>query len=701
MMFHLGQRRLPCIMQVEKSECGLACLAMVAGYYGHRVDLNTLRHEHPVSCQGATLGQLLQVAGALHLQARALRVDPEELPDVRTPAILHWNLDHFVVLRELGRRHAQVHDPALGECRYSLTELRRHFTGVAIECVPGREFRRERRQRRSRLRDLFAIFPGFHACLLQLFSLSLLIQLAGIGSAFFLQLVIDESIAKADVDLLVVLSAGFGMLMLIRVGMEFLRGTVQRMFASDLGFQMAGNVMGHLMKLPVDFFLKRHVGDIVSRFGGVQEIRRLLSEDLVLVVLDGVMALLGFFVLFMLDVPLAMTVLAFVLLVMVLKFGVLPVLRAQNEQLMITEARANSSFMESLRGIEMLKLSCRELPRLTRWRHQMAEQVNAGVQLRRLTLRVEAGYGIISTFEHILIVYLAASAVLAGEMTLGFMSAFLALRTQFTAAVSSLIDRMVQIRLMSLQLERVSDITCTAAEFAEFCLPEESPNRCCELVLEHVSYTYAGDRRPLLAEVTLHIAAGEIVAIVGPSGSGKSTFLKLLAGLLQPSSGVMKVNGEPLGQETLRAHRARCVGVLQTDQLLSGSLRDNITLYDEIVDEERLRRAAEMAGIREFIESLPMGYLSLVGDMGAALSAGQAQRILLARVFYAPAQLLLLDEATANLDPIVEEKVLQSVRALGITTVMITHRAAPLRIASRVLQCHEGRVSELPRNVGR
>lgn len=695
--FSQSSHGLPCILQAERAECGLACLAMIAGYYGHRVDLNTLRHEYPVSSHGASLKELLRIADGLQLHSRALRVEMEELASVQTPAILHWDLDHFVVLRALGQRHAWVHDPASGERRYTLAELGRHFTGVAIECVPGQDFRAQHRQRRSRLRELFTAFPGFYGSVLQLFALSLLIQLAGIGAAFHLQLVIDESISKADADLLTVLSLGFGLLMLIRVGMSFLRGTVQMYFTNLLGFQMAGNVMNHLMRLPVDFFLKRHVGDLVSRFSAVQEIRRLLSEDMITAALDGLMAVLGFGVLVLFNARLALIVLLFVFFTMLLKLGVLAPMRARSEQMLVAEARAGSTFMESLRSMEMLKFYCRELPRIWTWRHQLAEQMNAGVQLRRLSLRVEAGFGLLAGLEYILVLHLAATQVLAGQISLGVMSAFLALRSQFSSSVTSFIDKLVQLRLMGLQLERVSDITCAETEFADFRLPETRGASPCSLSLENVSFSYAGERQALLQDLSLHIEAGEVVALVGESGSGKSTLLKLLGGLLPPSAGVLRVNGESLSAEGLRAHRASCAGVLQTDQLLSGTLRENIVLYADEVDEQRLQQAARMAGVDEFVESLPMGYRSLVGDMGASLSAGQAQRILLARAFYARAGLLLLDEATANLDAALEAHVLQSVRSLGVTTVMITHRAAPLQIASRVLLCHGGRVRELPK----
>lgn len=688
--------RLPIIVQAERSECGLACLAMIATYYGTRVNLNGLRQDFPVSVRGACLGDILGVASALKLQTRALRLEPKELSKIALPAILHWDMGHFVVLKSVNRNGATIHDPAFGERKCSSKELDLHFTGIAIECIPSRDFVRESREQSTSLWELFSRFPGFYAAVGQLFLLSFLIQLANIGAAFYLQLVIDESIAKHDTDLLVVLCVGFGLLMICTVAMSFARSTVQLYFANQLGFQMAGNVFAHLMKLPVEFFSKRHVGDLVSRFASLGEIRNTLAEDMITVVLDGLFASMVLIVLFYFEATLASLVLIFVVLMSLFKLSLISPIKSLTERRIVAEAIASSSLMENMRAIEIIKFYCRELQRVWSWRHHYAQQVNATVALSRFGIRIEAAYGLLTGLENILVIYLAARFVLEGSISLGFMTAFLALKANFSTSIRSLIDKIVQIRLLRLQLERVSDITCAKVEYADFHLPALVSKLRGQLELRALSYRYSGSAEPALREVNLRIEAGEIVAIVGPSGSGKSTLIKLMAGLVFPTEGCVEVDGQALQRVGIRQFRSACAGVLQTDQLLSGTLQENICLYDDAVDLPRMERAARMAGIQEFIDSLPMAYNSLVGDMGSIMSAGQAQRILLARAFYKPARVLFLDEATANLDLEVEQQVLRAIQSLQVTTIMVTHRQAPLQIANRVLCCEGGSVREWP-----
>lgn len=690
------KHRLPIILQAERSECGLACVAMIASYFGYRVNLNSLRQEFPASIRGASLSEILSVASALKLQTRALRLEPKELKNIALPAILHWDMGHFVVLKRISRSGVVIHDPALGERKCSVKELDAHFTGIAIECVAGRDFIQATREQRTTLSELFSRYPGFYSAVGQLFILSLLIQLANIGAAFFLQLVIDESIAKNDTDLLVVLSVGFSLLMITNVAMSFARGTVQLYFSNQLGFQMAGNVFSHLMKLPVEYFSKRHVGDLVSRFGALGEIRNTLAEEMITVILDGIFASLVLVVLFYFHTTLAMVVLAFVVVFSIFKLSLISPIRTLTERRIVAEAVTSSGLMENMRAIEIIKFYCRELPRVLSWRNQYADQVNASVQLSRFSIRIEAAYSLLTGLENLLVIYLAARFVLEGSISLGFMTAFLALKSNFSTSIRSLIDKVVQIRLMKLQLERVSDITCAKVEYADFYLPETPYKLSGQLRLQGVSYRYSGNTEPVIRDVDLHIDTGDIVAIVGPSGSGKSTLIKIMAGLVFPSEGCVEVDGKTMQSTGVRRYRDACAGVLQSDQLLSGSLKENICLYDEVVDMPRMERAAQMAGIADFINSLPMGYRSLVGDMGSIMSAGQAQRILLARAFYKRAQILFLDEATANLDLEVEQQVLAAIRSLGITTIMVTHRQAPLTIATRVFRCEAGRVFEWP-----
>ncbi len=309
-----------------------------------------------------------------------------------------------------------------------------------------------------------------------------------------------------------------------------------------------------------------------------------------------------------------------------------------------------------------------------------------------MLVRVETAYGLLNGIEHVLVIYLAALAVMEGSITLGFLTAFIALKGHFSTAIRAFIDKLVQMRLLRLQLERVSDITCAEPEFADFLLPQVRALMEGWLQVRDLAYSYPGAPAPVFSHLTLDIHPGEILAITGASGSGKSTLVRILAGLLRPEQGQVLADGQSLTGANARRFRDVCSGVLQGEQLLSGTLLENITLFAEAVDYPRMQRACRMARIDAFIASLPMGFNSLVGDMGAIMSAGQGQRVLLARAFYKQPRILFLDEATANLDPEVEVEILQEIKALGVTTVMVTHRAAPLNVATRVVHLEAGRL---------
>lgn len=681
-----GRHCLPLIMQAERTECGLACVAMIAGYFGQKTDLNFLRRDYPVSARGANLADIMATAQRLQLSTRPLRLELEDLQQLQLPAVLHWDMTHFVVLKRVSRKGIVIHDPAVGLRRYSLTETSRHFTGIAVEIMPGLEFSPHTHTLRSRLTDLFRRYPGFYLAIGQLFVLSLFLQLASVGSAFYMQLVIDEGLAKQDRDIIGILATGFFMLALTNVAMIFGRSTVQLYFSNQLGFQLAGNVFNHLLSLPVDFFTKRHVGDLVSRFGSIREIRRIITEDLVTVVLDGVFALVTLAVMFYFSALLACVVLLFVCLVTVLKLVLIPHIQAMQEQIIVAEAKTSTSLMENMRTIEILKFYCRELQRLSVWRNLYAEQINNQVALTRFTINLDAIYGFLFALENILVIYLAALLVLDGEITLGFLTAFIALKGNFSTSIRSFVEKLLQIRLVKLQLERVSDITCAQKECDSLHLPVIRRPVAGTLSLDQVSYAYPGAGNDVLRDISVDIMPGELVAIAGPSGSGKSTLMKIMAGLLPAKGGAVSVGGTDIRHLGLRQFRDGCAGVLQGDQLLSGTIVDNITLFDDEIDYERLEQVATMAQIRDFVDDLPMGYNSLIGDMGSIMSAGQGQRILLARAFYKRARFLFLDEATANLDADTEALILNQLRNLDATIVFVTHRTAPLKMADRVIR---------------
>ncbi len=688
MISELFARRnsLPVILQAERTECGLACLAMVATYFGYKTDLNYLRREAPVSGRGASLADVMQTAQSLQLSPRAIKLELEDLQNLQLPAVLHWDLTHFVVLKRVSRKGIIIHDPAVGVRRYTFTETSRHFTGIALELTPGLEFNAQIRTLSSKLTDLFRVAPGFYRAIGQLFVLSLLLQLASVGSAFYMQLVIDEGLAVQDRDIISVLAIGFFMLALCTVAMTYARASVQLYFSNQLGFQMAGNVFQHLLSLPVDFFGKRHVGDLVSRFGSIREIRRIITEDLVTVVLDGIFALITLGVMFYFSVTLALVVLGFVSLVTALKLALIPRVQALQEQIIVAEAKTSTSLMENMRTIEIIKFYCRELQRLGLWRNAYADQINTQVALTRFTINLDAVYGLLFALENVLVIYLAAMLVLDGDITLGFLTAFIALKSNFSGSIRSFVEKLVQIRLVKLQLERVSDITCTEREIDTLQLPVVRNTLDGSLNLTRVSYVYPGADSEILSDISVDIKSGELIAIAGPSGCGKSTLMKLMAGLLPATRGVVSADGTDIRRLGVRLFRDNCAGVLQGDQLLSGTILDNITLFTDDVDYARLEQVAAMADIADLVSRLPMGYNSLIGDMGSIVSAGQGQRILLARAFYKQPRFLFLDEATANLDADSEARILSQLRRLDATIIFVTHRQAPLDIADRVIR---------------
>src|SRR3954469_25109193 len=288
---HFGARRLPMIHQTEAAECGLACLAMVASYHGHAIDLNALRRRYPVSLKGVTLRALIQVANQLGLACRPLRFEPDHLRQLRLPAILHWDLNHFVVLKAVTGRGIVVHDPAAGEKGYPIAEASKHLTGVALEVAPAQGFAPKDERARLPFAAFWGGLRGLTHPLAQIFVLSAILEMLVIAAPFYMQIAVDEVIARGDADLLVVLALGFGLLALVTVVTTALRSHVILVVQNFLLFQIGARLFHHLLRLPLAWFEKRHVGDVLSRFTSIEPIRNLLAEGLMAAVIDGVMAM--------------------------------------------------------------------------------------------------------------------------------------------------------------------------------------------------------------------------------------------------------------------------------------------------------------------------------------------------------------------------------------------------------------------------
>jgi ATP-binding cassette subfamily B protein RaxB len=692
-LLRLGPRsRLPVFLQTEAAECGLASLGMVACFHGHRIDLAGLRRRFTVSLKGATLAFIMQAAGRLDLAPRPLKLELHELPQLRAPCILHWDMNHFVVLKSADARGAIVHDPAFGVRRMPMGEVSKHFTGIALELAPTTRFRPAEERRSLRIADLMGPVDGLKRSLAQVFALALTLQAIAIVTPFYMQWAIDGAVVSADRDLLAVLGLGFLMLAVIQVALSALRSWVVLYLGTTLNLQWLANVFSHLLRLPVSWFEKRHLGDVVSRFGAVNAIQRTLTSSFVEALIDGAMAAATLAMMLVYSGALAGLAVAAVVLYGLLRWAFYDPLRRATEEHIVHTAKQQSHFLETVRGVQSIKLFGREEQRRSRWLNLVVDAVNQDLATQKLGLGFRSANGLVFGLERIAIVWLGCLAVLDSAFSVGMLFAFMSYKDQFSARVAALVDKMIELRMLGLQGERLADIVLAAPEPESPVAPVDDIEASLEV--RGVSFRYS-DMEPLvLVNCSFTVAPGESVAIVGASGGGKTTLLKILLGLLAPTDGKVVAGGVDIRKLGIDRYRKLVGTVMQDDQLFAGSIADNIGFFDPASDHGAIERCARLAAVHDDIAAMPMGYNTLIGDMGAALSGGQKQRILLARALYKQPKILFLDEATSALDVQKERAVNDAVRSLNLTRIIIAHRPETIASAERVIVLQSGKVAQ-------
>jgi ATP-binding cassette, subfamily B, bacterial CvaB/MchF/RaxB len=693
----LGGRRLPMVLQTEAAECGLACLAMITSHLGHRVDMPTLRGRFSVSLKGSTMVDLVRMAGQLHLNPRALRAEMEHLPQLVLPCVLHWDLNHFVVLKEVRGGTAVIHDPARGVRRLPLAEVSRHFTGVVLELTPLADFKPRTEKQSVSLRQLLGHVSGLKRSLLHIFVLALALEGFMLLAPFFMQWVVDGVLVSADRDLLVTLGLGFGLLVLIQVVAGAIRSWAVLHLSSTLNLQWLSNVFAHLMRLPVEWFEKRHTGDVMSRFGAVQQIQQTLTTSFIEALLDGLLVVVTLVMMAVYSVTLTAIAIGCVGAYALLRWAFFRPLREATEEAIVHDAKRSTHFLESLRGVQSIKLFNRQEDRQARFMNLVVDAMNAHIATRKLDLMFGVLHKLVFGLERVAVVWVGALLVMDHRFSVGMLFAFIAYKEQFATRFSGLIDKLVDVKMLKLQGERLADIVLTAPEPQAEVAPRVGPQP--RLELSGVSFAYSDGEPDVLRRLNLVIEPGESVAISGASGCGKTTLLKLMLGIHTPLAGEVRIGGVPLQRLGLRAWRDMIGTVMQDDQLFAGSITDNISFFELQPDAAWVEECARIAAVHDEIEAMPMGYHTLIGDMGASISGGQKQRILLARALYKRPKILFLDEATSALDVDREREVNQAIRQLDLTRVIVAHRPETIASANRVIVLSEGRVMQDLRTV--
>ena len=723
------KKRVPVVLQSEAAECGLACMTMIAQYYSDKRDLNALRQSVSVSLRGTTLKDVMRIASDLGFQTRAIKIEMEHLAQLSCPAILHWNMNHFVVLTKVKGKTLTIHDPALGERKLTYSEASKYITGIALEVTPSDTFSPKKSAPRLGLSQFFTRTTGFKRNLLTLFALSIVLQLFALASPYYMQTVVDDVLIYNNDALLKALAIGFALLLIIETFTSGIRKFVILSVSSRLQLQMSASVFKHLLSLPLDYFDKRHIGDVVSRFGSLASIREFLTTGLVTALLDGLMAVITLAVMILYSPKLTLVVVAIMLAYLVVRLGLLPFIKRLTTERIALAALEQSHFMESVRAILPIRVYSQEVQRHGQWQNKLVATLNKDITLGKINIGSALTNQLLFGAENLVVVYIGASLVMEGTLSIGMLLAFMAYKARFVSALDGVVNKLIELSMLGVHFNRLSDILLTPSQqkplslktkddtfekqnvhFSNADVPNSStsnslaPNvltpdgastpslldaktRPVALKATALSYRYSETNAWVFKNLMFSVHSGEIVAITGDSGCGKSTMLKCLMGLYPVSEGNIE---HPSSTNPVIA------SVLQEDTCLSGTIAQNICCFEEAPDLKKMVYVAQLACIHEDIMQMPMQYHSLVGDMGSSLSGGQKQRLLLARALYQEPDILFLDEASSHLDMENEAQINHHLKSLNMTRIIVAHRPQSIAMADKVYRLENGNLHLCP-----
>lgn len=680
----LSAATVPMVYQTEASDCGLACLAMVSAHLQGTMSLRDLRHMAQPSSRGMSLGDIVRVARDIGLMARPVKADLRLLRQIRTPAVLHWEFNHFVVLLSADARGIWINDPAIGRRRIAREDAERAYTGIALELSETDQFTRGRRAPQVSVTATMGRLVGFKRSLFTVLAIAAGVELSVVLLPFFLQWTLDYAVVGRDTELLAIIAGGFLGVVAINAGLTWFRSSAVTALGADMNLQWVSNTFVHLMRLPLDFFERRTQGGISSRFDSITVIQRAVSAGLAEALVDGLFVTGTLVVMLLYSARLALLSMAAVIVYGLFRLASHRKLAVASHEAVLATAKQRTTFLETLRGMQTLRLFGKEAERSVVWCNQLVDQFNAELRLQRGTNAARALNAFLFNSERILVVWVAAHAVIAGLLTPGMLFAYLAWREQFASRSFNLVDKAVEWSLLRVHAERLADIVDTAPEAAA---PSAVDTRLLDPSIEvrQLGFAYGRNETPVLSSLSFNVAAGECVAITGPSGCGKTTLGKVILGLLEPHSGGVWIGGVDVARLSAPERRAMFGTVMQDDMFFGGSILENISFFDPQPDLERVHECVRLCGMESEVAQLPMRYQTLVGDLGHALSGGQRQRLLLARALYKQPRILLLDEATSQLDTGNERRIGEAIAKLRMTRIVIAHRPETIAMCDRVI----------------
>jgi ATP-binding cassette, subfamily B, bacterial CvaB/MchF/RaxB len=576
-----------------------------------------------------------------------------------------------------------------------MTEVDKKFTGIAMELWPEPGFEPRKEATRISLMQLIGRVKGFFPSLMQVLIFTLALEIFALLSPLFMQWIVDQVVVARDADLLTTLAIGFGILLIVQQLFSLARAWVMMSINTSINVQWQSSIFTHLLRLPVEYFQKRHLGDIVSRTSSITEIQRVLTSTFAEALFDGLMTALTLGIMFLYSPALAWIAIVAVGLYLLMRIIWYRPMYLATQESIVRGAMLSSHYLETIRGIRAIKLFSRQQERQAAWQTLLVAQTNAGLGIQKLNLFYRIVGTVVSGGFYILLLWVGTRQILEGVLSVGMFMAFLAYRGQFETRLWDLISKYFDFKMLSLHAQRLADVVLTTPEPAPSILlgrDNELPKNPV-IHIDNVRFRYSEQDPWILQGLSIYIEPGESVAIVGASGCGKSTLAALLMGVYQPLEGSILIDGIALNRVGIDTWRSLVGTVTQDDTLFAGSIADNISFFDSHSNPDWIAECAHRACIHEDIENMAMGYQTLVGDMGTVLSGGQKQRVLLARALYKRPQILILDEATSHLDVKLEAKVNTAISQQAMTRIIIAHRPETIYAANRVVEIDQGKVT--------
>ena len=675
---------MPLHLQMEAAECGLACLAMVAGHYGAGFGLEELRVKFDVSVRGTSLQDLAKIADQMGLNARCVELDADEIDSLRLPAVLHWEGNHWVVVKHVSEKGLQLNDPAQGERWVGWAEARTKFSGFAADFVPRAKLERTPPQPRLQFATLLRSFPGLGAAVLKLLGVSVILEIIALLTPYYTQIVMDHVLVTGDNDLLTIVALGTGFLLMLQTAFTAVRGWAGVVLSKDVGYQLYAHVIRHLFRLPITFFAKRQVGDLVSRFDSLGQLTHSLTRASIEITLDVLVSLGTLTMMFLYSPTLTWIALGTFALMLTVKVIVFSSSNRIVSEKIFLEAKRNSHLIESVRGIHAVKMAQGEVLRSQQWTIQTLRVIEKETATERINLASTLVMTATTGLAHIVVIYFAAQMILASQFSVGMLFAFMSFQGNFSGRAAAFADRVLWLRTMKVHFGRVGDITFAQAEPTAELHAKVAPPMASVLHTSNLGFRYSESDPFIFRNIALEVPAAKVVALVGPSGCGKTTLLCVIGGVFLPSEGLLAYDQQKVMPSNATSLRKRVAFVFQNDELFEGSIEENITFFEPQPDRIRVKQCTDIAAISTEIESFPQGYKTRLAEQGAGLSGGQRQRILIARALYRRPSLLVLDEATSQLDVTTERLVLQNLKRLGITIIMSAHRPDAIAMADQI-----------------